>query len=43
VSEVLGKQGFDVVADTPEEFRRWIQAESAKWARVIRASGATAE
>ena len=43
VRDLLGKQGFDVVADTPEEFRRWIQAESAKWARVIRASGATAE
>lgn len=43
VRDLLGKQGFDVVAGTPEEFRRWIQAESAKWARVIRASGATAE
>lgn len=43
VRDLLGKQGFDVVADSPEEFRRWIQAESAKWARVIRASGATAE
>ena len=43
VQEMLGKQGFDVVADTPEEFRRWIRAESSKWARVIRASGATAD
>lgn len=43
VRDLLGKQGFDVVADTPDEFRRWIHAESAKWARVIRASGATAE
>jgi tripartite-type tricarboxylate transporter receptor subunit TctC len=43
VRELLGKQGFDVVADTPDEFRRWIRAESAKWARVIRASGATAD
>jgi tripartite-type tricarboxylate transporter receptor subunit TctC len=43
VRELLGKQGFDVVADTPEDFRRWIRAESAKWARVIRASGATAD
>ena len=43
VRGLLGKQGFDVVADTPDEFRRWIGAESAKWARVIRASGATAE
>jgi len=43
VRELLGRQGFDVVADTPDEFRRWIRAESAKWARVIRASGATAD
>ncbi|HEY1288509.1 MAG TPA: tripartite tricarboxylate transporter substrate binding protein [Burkholderiales bacterium] len=41
--ELLGKQGFDVVAGTPQEFSRWIQAESAKWARVVRLSGATAE
>jgi tripartite-type tricarboxylate transporter receptor subunit TctC len=39
----LGKQGFDVVASTPAEFASWIRAESAKWSKVIRASGATAE
>ena len=43
VRGLLGKQGFDVVADKPDEFRRWIGAESAKWARVIRVSGATAD
>ena len=43
VRELLGKQGFDVVADTPDDFRRWIRAESMKWARVIKASGATAD
>jgi tripartite-type tricarboxylate transporter receptor subunit TctC len=41
--EALGRLGFDVVASTPEEFSRWIRAESEKWARVIRASGATAD
>ena len=41
--EALGKLGFDVVAGSPEEFSRWIRAESDKWARVIRASGATAD
>jgi tripartite-type tricarboxylate transporter receptor subunit TctC len=41
--EVLGRQGFDVVAGTPADFQRWIKAESEKWARVIRASGATAD
>ncbi len=39
--DALGKQGFDVVASSPDEFSGWIKAESAKWARVIRASGAT--
>ena len=39
----LGKQGFDVVASSPAEFAAWIRAESAKWSKVIRASGATAD
>ena len=41
--EALGRLGFDVVASSPEEFARWIRAESEKWARVIRISGATAD
>jgi tripartite-type tricarboxylate transporter receptor subunit TctC len=41
--ESLGRLGFEVVASSPEEFARWIRAESEKWARVIRASGATAD
>jgi len=40
VRELLGKQGFDVVAGSPTEFVRWIRAESDKWSRVIRTSGA---
>src|SRR5580765_1703655 len=43
VRELLGRQGFDVVAGSPQEVSRWIQAESAKWTRGIRASGATAD
>jgi len=43
VRELLGRQGFDVVAGSPQELSRWIQAESLKWTRVIRASGATAD
>ncbi len=41
--EALGRLGFDVVAGTPEELARWIRLESEKWARVIRASGATVD
>jgi len=43
VQEALGRLGFEVVASSPDEFARWIRAESEKWARVIRASGATAD
>jgi tripartite-type tricarboxylate transporter receptor subunit TctC len=41
--EALGKQGFDVVANSPAEFSGWIRTEQAKWSRVIRTSGATAD
>ena len=43
VRDLLGKQGFNVVAGSPFDFQRWIAAESQKWARVIKASGATAD
>ena len=43
VRSLLGRQGFEVVAGTPEEFASWVRAESERWARVIRASGATAD
>jgi hypothetical protein len=29
--EALRRLGFDVVASSPEEFARWIRAESEKW------------
>ena len=41
--ELLGKQGFDVVASSPAEFASWIRAEQSKWSKVIKASGATAD
>ncbi len=41
--ETLGKQGFDVVANSPAEFSAWIRVEQAKWSKVIRASGASAD
>ena len=43
VRDSLGKQGFDVVASSPNEFSTWIRAEQAKWSKVIKASGATAD
>jgi tripartite-type tricarboxylate transporter receptor subunit TctC len=41
--EALGRLGFDVIASSPEEFSRWIRAESEKWSKIIRASGASAD
>jgi tripartite-type tricarboxylate transporter receptor subunit TctC len=41
--DMLGKQGFEVVGSTPAEFSAWIRSEQAKWSKVIKASGATAD
>ena len=43
VRESLSKQGFDVVASSPGDFAGWIRAEQAKWSKVIKESGATAD
>ena len=34
---------IDVVANTPEEFAEYIKSETAKWAQVVKASGAKVE
>ena len=43
VGEKLTAQGLDLVGNTPEEFAAVIRSEIVKWARVIKASGATAD
>jgi tripartite-type tricarboxylate transporter receptor subunit TctC len=40
VRELLGKQGFDVVAGSPKEFAGWIRDEATKWSAIVRTSGA---
>jgi tripartite-type tricarboxylate transporter receptor subunit TctC len=40
VRSLLGKAGFDVVAGSPPQFAHWLGAESEKWSKVVRASGA---
>lgn len=40
VRERLISQGFDPVGNTPEEFGKYLRAESVKWARVVKQSGA---
>ncbi len=40
MKERLSSQGAEPVGNTPEEFAAYIQAEIAKWAKVVKASGA---
>jgi len=43
VHDLLGKQGFDVVGSTPQEFSEFIRSETAKWTAIVKATGARAE
>jgi tripartite-type tricarboxylate transporter receptor subunit TctC len=43
VVERLESQGAEPVGSTPEEFAAYIRSETAKWAKVVRDSGAKAE
>jgi tripartite-type tricarboxylate transporter receptor subunit TctC len=38
--ERLASQGADVVGGTPEEFAKIIRSDFAKWAKVVKESGA---
>ncbi len=39
VRDKLASQGAILVGDTPEQFRAFIQSETQKWAKVIKAAG----
>jgi len=41
--EKFVQQGADPVGSTPQEFGEYMRAETAKWAKLVKASGATAE
>jgi tripartite-type tricarboxylate transporter receptor subunit TctC len=43
VKEQLAGQGAEPVGDTPEEFGRFTREEIAKWAKLIKISGAKIE
>jgi tripartite-type tricarboxylate transporter receptor subunit TctC len=41
VSDKLAAQGAEPIGDSPDEFGRYLKAEVVKWAKVVKASGAT--
>jgi tripartite-type tricarboxylate transporter receptor subunit TctC len=43
IRERVLKQGFDIVASSPEEFGAYVKAEIPKWAKVVKASGASVD
>ncbi|MEO8441073.1 MAG: tripartite tricarboxylate transporter substrate-binding protein [Betaproteobacteria bacterium] len=43
VRQLIQSQGADVVGDTPEAFLEFVNAEIAKWAKVIKAAGVEQE
>ncbi len=43
VQEKLKAQGYTIMVDSPAEFTAYIKSETAKWGKVVKESGATAE
>ena len=43
VQEKLKAQGYAILVDSPAEFTAYVKSETAKWGKVVKESGATAE
>ena len=43
MQDKLAAQGLDPVGNTPQQFSAVIKSEIAKWAKVVKASGAKPE
>jgi tripartite-type tricarboxylate transporter receptor subunit TctC len=41
--KILADTGSEYVGDTPEQFTAFTRAEAAKWAKVVKDSGATVD
>jgi tripartite-type tricarboxylate transporter receptor subunit TctC len=39
----LSSQGAEAVGDTPDELERFVRAETAKYSRLVKASGVRAD
>jgi tripartite-type tricarboxylate transporter receptor subunit TctC len=37
--DTIAQQGADAVSSTPSEFRSFVNAEIAKWAKAVKAAG----
>jgi tripartite-type tricarboxylate transporter receptor subunit TctC len=43
VKQKIADQGGDIVSETPEQFAAFIKAETAKWGKVVKESGASVD
>jgi tripartite-type tricarboxylate transporter receptor subunit TctC len=43
MKDQLSSQGLDAVGNSPREFAEYIRTENVKWAKVVKASGATVD
>jgi tripartite-type tricarboxylate transporter receptor subunit TctC len=41
VKKKINEQGAETTSETPEQFAAFIQAESVKWGKVVKESGAS--
>jgi len=41
--EKIAEQGGEPIGETPDKFAAFIQAETAKWAKVVKDSGASVD
>ena len=41
VKKKINEQGAETYSETPEQFAAFIQAESVKWGKVVKESGAS--
>jgi tripartite-type tricarboxylate transporter receptor subunit TctC len=43
VKKQYALEGGEPIGNSPEEFSRWLRAEIAKWAKVVKAAGIKVE